>query len=92
MLAHLVLIQPEQHVDAGRLDVGVYDADTLARQGDLRGQVGSGVRFSRPAPERMDGYDLLFAIVPPIILRPGMPSVERAVFSPALSGWNRSQC
>ena len=32
-VAHLGFIQAKQHVDAGRLDIGIDDADPLARPG-----------------------------------------------------------
>ena len=53
---HLLLVQAEEDVDAGRLDVGVDDADAVAPPGDRHRQVGGDVGLARPAPERVHRY------------------------------------
>jgi hypothetical protein len=52
-----LLVEAEQDVDAGRLNVGVHDADAPAAERRERGQVGGQVRLAGAAAERMDGDD-----------------------------------
>ena len=51
----MVLVEAEQDVDPGRLDVGVDHPHPHALGGQHRGHVGGGVRLSGPAPEGVDG-------------------------------------
>ncbi len=60
-------IEVEQHVNAGRLDVRIHDADAPAFSGQKAGQVGRGVGFSRSASKGMNRdnfrHGVLFAEV-----------------------------
>ncbi|CAB4956241.1 unannotated protein [freshwater metagenome] len=55
--ARYVFVETEQHVDAGRLDVGVDDSDTLARSGELCCQVRAGVALACATTKRVDRDD-----------------------------------
>ena len=52
------VLEPEEHVDPRRLDVGVDDGDALAGGRQTHGQVGGQVRFAGPAAIRVNGNDL----------------------------------
>ena len=47
------------HVDAGRLDVGVDDADAIAGPGDEHGELA--VVFDLPVPPRNECVEMIFA-------------------------------
>src|SRR5262249_49923310 len=53
-----VRVDPEQRVDAWRLDVGVDDADPMAAQRQPGGEVGREVRLAGAAAIGMGGNDL----------------------------------
>src|ERR671923_209569 len=55
--AHIPGIQPKEHMDAWRLDVGIDDRNALALLDHAARQIGGQVGFACPASVRVNGND-----------------------------------
>ena len=80
-----LFIEIEEHVNAGRLDVGVDDADAAALAGQEGGQVGGEVGLAGAAAVRMDGENAghdnipggVGSAPPSAVLRRALPEILR---------------